>query len=88
MSARGEEAGEPSGSQELEAEAEPPKRKPGRPRKPQKVFADEPRDTWTVDRPFGLPSRCLVTWFIAPLHVLVCSPTPLGSTPLWSQEPT
>lgn len=48
MSARGEEAGEASGSQEPDPEpeselepataaAEPQKRKPGRPRKPQKV---------------------------------------------------
>ncbi|KAJ3597206.1 hypothetical protein NHX12_003606 [Muraenolepis orangiensis] len=42
MSACGEESGEPSGSQELEAEAEPPKRKLGRLRKPQKEPTGEP----------------------------------------------
>lgn len=37
MSGRGEEAGESSGSQEPAGAAEPQKRRPGRPRKPQKV---------------------------------------------------
>lgn len=37
MSARGEEAGEASGSQEQPAPADPPKRGPGRPRKPPQV---------------------------------------------------
>uniref|UniRef100_A0A4W4GLQ5 High mobility group AT-hook 1a n=1 Tax=Electrophorus electricus TaxID=8005 RepID=A0A4W4GLQ5_ELEEL len=51
MSARGEEAGEASGSQEQPAPADPPKRGPGRPRK----LPQEPTGEPVPKRPRGRP---------------------------------
>lgn len=48
MSTRGEEAGEPSGSQEQPATAQTPKRGPGRPRKPQQVSIFFPSNLYNL----------------------------------------
>ncbi|XP_056224245.1 high mobility group protein HMGI-C [Seriola aureovittata] len=57
MSGRGDEAGESSGSQEPTGAAEPQKRRPGRPRKPQKEPSGEPVPKRPRGRPKGSKNK-------------------------------
>uniref|UniRef100_A0A8C3G5L6 High mobility group AT-hook 2 n=1 Tax=Cyclopterus lumpus TaxID=8103 RepID=A0A8C3G5L6_CYCLU len=58
MSGRGDEAGESSGSQEpTTGAAEPQKRRPGRPRKPQKEPSGEPVPKRPRGRPKGSKNK-------------------------------
>ncbi|XP_042259525.1 high mobility group protein HMGI-C isoform X4 [Thunnus maccoyii] len=57
MSGRGEEAGESSGSQEPAGATEPQKRRPGRPRKPQKEPSGEPVPKRPRGRPKGSKNK-------------------------------
>uniref|UniRef100_A0A665W987 High mobility group AT-hook 1a n=1 Tax=Echeneis naucrates TaxID=173247 RepID=A0A665W987_ECHNA len=57
MSGRGDEAGESSGSQEQTGAAELQKRRPGRPRKPQKEQSGEPVPKRPRGRPKGSKNK-------------------------------
>ncbi|XP_029318378.1 high mobility group protein HMGI-C [Cottoperca gobio] len=57
MSGRGDEAVESSGSQEPTGAAEPQKRRPGRPRKPQKEPSGEPVPKRPRGRPKGSKNK-------------------------------
>ncbi|XP_029901911.1 high mobility group protein HMGI-C [Myripristis murdjan] len=57
MSGRGDEAGESSGSQEPAGAPEPQKRRPGRPRKPQKEPSGEPVPKRPRGRPKGSKNK-------------------------------
>uniref|UniRef100_A0A672YW89 High mobility group AT-hook 2 n=1 Tax=Sphaeramia orbicularis TaxID=375764 RepID=A0A672YW89_9TELE len=57
MSGRGDEAGGSSGSQEPAGAAETPKRRPGRPRKPQKEPTGEPVPKRPRGRPKGSKNK-------------------------------
>ncbi|KAK5849145.1 hypothetical protein PBY51_008809 [Eleginops maclovinus] len=57
MSGHGDEAGQSSGSQEPTGAAEPQKRRPGRPRKPQKEPSGEPVPKRPRGRPKGSKNK-------------------------------
>ncbi|GLD66091.1 high mobility group protein HMGI-C, partial [Lates japonicus] len=57
MSGRGDEAGKSSSSQESAGAAEPQKRRPGRPRKPQKELSGEPVPKRPRGRPKGSKNK-------------------------------